>query len=60
MIAHRLATVRRADVIFVVDGGRVVEKGSHEELLARGGLYSHLYTLQFKGEESEERELVTV
>jgi subfamily B ATP-binding cassette protein MsbA len=60
VIAHRLATVRRADVIFVVDGGRVVEKGSHEELLARGGLYSHLYTLQFKGEESEERELVTV
>src|SRR5881394_2780910 len=60
VIAHRLATVRRADVIFVVDGGQVVEKGSHEELLARGGLYSHLYTLQFKGEESEERELVTV
>ncbi|HEX3143848.1 MAG TPA: ABC transporter ATP-binding protein, partial [Pyrinomonadaceae bacterium] len=60
VIAHRLATVRRADVIFVVDGGRVVEKGSHEELLAQGGLYSHLYTLQFKGEESEERELVTV
>ena len=60
VIAHRLATVRRADVIFVVDGGRVVEKGSHEELLARGGLYSRLYTLQFKGEESEERELVTV
>jgi subfamily B ATP-binding cassette protein MsbA len=60
VIAHRLATVRRADVIFVVDGGRVVEKGSHEQLLARGGLYSRLYTLQFKGEESEERELVTV
>ena len=60
VIAHRLATVRRADVIFVVDGGRVVEKGSHEELLTRGGLYSHLYTLQFKGEESEDRELVTV
>ena len=60
VIAHRLATVRRADVIFVVDGGRVVEKGSHEQLLARGGLYSHLYTLQFKGEEAEERELVTV
>jgi subfamily B ATP-binding cassette protein MsbA len=47
-------------VIFVVDRGRVVEKGSHEELLSQGGLYSHLYTLQFKGEESEDRELLTV
>jgi subfamily B ATP-binding cassette protein MsbA len=60
VIAHRLATVRRADVIFVIDRGRVVEQGSHEELLANRGLYSHLYELQFKGEESKERELVTV
>jgi subfamily B ATP-binding cassette protein MsbA len=61
VIAHRLATVRRADVIFVIDEGRVVEQGTHEELLANGGLYSRLYELQFRGEEEESpRELVTV
>jgi subfamily B ATP-binding cassette protein MsbA len=60
VIAHRLATVRRADVIFVIDQGRVVEQGTHEELLANGGLYSRLYELQFKGEEMDQRELVTV
>jgi subfamily B ATP-binding cassette protein MsbA len=60
VIAHRLATVRRADVIFVIDRGRVVEQGSHDALLARGGLYSRLYELQFQGEESNDRELVTV
>ena len=48
VIAHRLATVRRADVIFVIDDGRVVEQGTHEELLDGGGLYSRLYDLQFK------------
>jgi subfamily B ATP-binding cassette protein MsbA len=58
VIAHRLATVRRADVIFVIDGGEVVEQGTHEELLDTGGLYSRLYDLQFRGE--EERELVEV
>jgi len=51
VIAHRLATVRRADIIFVIDKGHVVESGTHEELLAQGGLYSQLYELQFKGEE---------
>ena len=60
VIAHRLATVRRADVIFVIDGGRVVERGTHEELLAGDGLYSRLYELQFRGEESNDRELMTV
>jgi subfamily B ATP-binding cassette protein MsbA len=60
VIAHRLATVRRADVIFVIDQGVVVEQGTHEELLANGGLYSRLYELQFSGEEDNERELVTV
>jgi subfamily B ATP-binding cassette protein MsbA len=58
VIAHRLATVRRADVIFVIDAGEVVEQGTHEELLDTGGLYSRLYDLQFRGE--EERELVEV
>jgi subfamily B ATP-binding cassette protein MsbA len=60
VIAHRLATVRRADVIFVIDQGRVVEHGTHDELLASGGLYSHLYELQFSGEEAESREVLTV
>ncbi|MDX6384590.1 MAG: ATP-binding cassette, subfamily bacterial, partial [Blastocatellia bacterium] len=60
VIAHRLATVRSADVIFVVDGGRVVEQGTHEQLLQTGGLYSRLYELQFKGEEEADRELVEV
>jgi ATP-binding cassette, subfamily B, bacterial len=61
VIAHRLATVRRADVIFVIDDGRVVEQGTHDELIANGGLYSRLYELQFRGEEEESpRELVTV
>jgi subfamily B ATP-binding cassette protein MsbA len=51
VIAHRLATVRRADVIFVIDNGTVVERGTHEALLHAGGLYSHLYEIQFQNEE---------
>jgi subfamily B ATP-binding cassette protein MsbA len=47
-IAHRLATVRNADVIFVIDNGVIAERGSHAELLARGGLYSRLYRIQFQ------------
>jgi ATP-binding cassette, subfamily B, bacterial len=50
VIAHRLATIRRADVIFVVEGGRIVERGRHDELIARGGLYAGLYEIQFKDE----------
>jgi len=48
IISHRLATVRAADFIMVLDRGRIVEKGSHEELLSRGGLYRRLHDLQFK------------
>jgi ATP-binding cassette subfamily B protein len=47
-IAHRLSTILRADVIFVVDRGRIVERGTHPELLASGGLYARLYEQQFR------------
>jgi ABC-type multidrug transport system fused ATPase/permease subunit len=47
VIAHRLSTVRHADLICVVDGGRIVERGQHEELLAQGGIYRGLYERQF-------------
>ena len=47
VIAHRLATVRSADQIYVLEGGRVVESGSHEYLMGLSGLYSRLYSLQF-------------
>ncbi len=47
VIAHRLSTVRHADLICVVDGGRIVERGQHEALLAQGGIYRELYDRQF-------------
>ncbi|HEV7679687.1 MAG TPA: ABC transporter ATP-binding protein [Candidatus Dormibacteraeota bacterium] len=50
VIAHRLSTVREADQILVVDAGRIVEHGRHEDLLAAGGLYSELYRTQFEGQ----------
>ncbi|MEO1370769.1 MAG: ABC transporter ATP-binding protein, partial [Acidobacteriota bacterium] len=52
VIAHRLSTVRRADRILVLHRGAVREVGTHDELLARGGIYSKLYELQFQGEEA--------
>jgi ATP-binding cassette, subfamily B, bacterial len=48
-IAHRLSTILKADVIFVIDRGRVAERGSHDELLDKGGLYARLYEQQYKG-----------
>jgi ATP-binding cassette subfamily B protein len=53
VIAHRLATIRRANCIFVLDGGTIVERGTHEELLRSGGLYSQLHDIQFAQEEPQ-------
>jgi ATP-binding cassette subfamily B protein len=50
VIAHRLSTVRDADQILVVDGGRIVERGTHEELVSAGGLYAELYRTQFRNQ----------
>jgi ATP-binding cassette subfamily B protein len=51
VIAHRLSTIREADQILVIDGGRIRERGRHEELLAAGGLYAELYHTQFSRQE---------
>lgn len=50
VIAHRLSTIRDADLILVMEDGRIVQRGSHEELLAAGGTYAHLYHTQFRDE----------
>ena len=52
VIAHRLSTIRRANNIVVMDGGQIIETGTHEELLERGGQYKKLYELQFADEEA--------
>jgi ATP-binding cassette subfamily B protein len=51
VIAHRLSTILAADLILVMDGGRLVEQGTHPELLAAGGLYADLYNTQFRGDQ---------
>ncbi|MBR2339320.1 MAG: ABC transporter ATP-binding protein [Clostridia bacterium] len=53
IVAHRLSTIREADVILVMKDGNIIETGNHTELLARGGFYSHLYNSQFAGREQQ-------
>ncbi|MCA9872449.1 MAG: multidrug ABC transporter ATP-binding protein, partial [Anaerolineales bacterium] len=52
VIAHRLSTIREADQVLVIDHGRIIERGSHESLLAQQGFYYNLYMSQFKGVET--------
>jgi ABC-type multidrug transport system fused ATPase/permease subunit len=52
VVAHRLSTIRNADLILVMDAGQVVERGAHEALLARGGTYAELLAAQMEREEA--------
>ena len=54
VIAHRLSTIKNADEIATVERGRIVERGTHEELLARGGIYARYYRMQFEGKRARE------
>lgn len=54
VVAHRLSTIKNADEIAVIADGRIVEQGSHEELMAKGGMYSELYKLQFRANTGED------
>ena len=53
VVAHRLSTIKNADEIAVISGGKIVEQGTHEELIERGGLYAELYSLQFRANTGE-------
>ena len=56
VIAHRLSTIMKADKIVVLEHGIIVDVGSHEELLERGGLYAKLYNMQFRKQALEEED----
>jgi ATP-binding cassette subfamily B protein len=55
VIAHRLSTIREASQILVIDAGQIIERGTHEELLARGGLYADLYHTQFSAGKPDQK-----
>ena len=57
IIAHRLSTVHRADIILVLDKGEIIEQGTHQELLALGGSYREIYELQLRPQEEVMREI---
>jgi subfamily B ATP-binding cassette protein MsbA len=56
VIAHRFSTIRRANIIFVVENGEIRQRGTHEELIGEDGLYARLYELQFRDGESLDAE----
>jgi len=60
VVAHRLSTIRNVDRIYVLANGRIVEEGSHDELLARGGEFARLYNLQFASDQASSTEAATV
>jgi ABC-type multidrug transport system fused ATPase/permease subunit len=51
VIAHRLSTIRDADIVIVIDGGEIVEQGTHQQLLDKRGIFHHLFMSQFKGQQ---------
>jgi ATP-binding cassette subfamily B protein len=53
VIAHRLSTIKNADSILVLDKGRIIENGNHQELLTKGGLYARLYEMTYRGQTSK-------
>jgi ATP-binding cassette subfamily B protein len=53
VIAHRLSTIQNADVILVVRDGKITEQGNHDELMAKDGLYAHLYQIQYRNKEAK-------
>jgi ATP-binding cassette subfamily B protein len=57
VIAHRLSTVRRADLILVMDGGQIIERGTHLDLLEQDGLYREIYDLQLRDQEKFREEV---
>jgi subfamily B ATP-binding cassette protein MsbA len=59
VIAHRLSTVRRADKIVVMERGKIIETGTHGELLEKGGVYKKLYELQFLEDEDSKQQTVS-
>ena len=60
VVAHRLSTIKNADEIAVIAGGKIVEQGSHQQLIAKGGMYSDLYNLQFRANTGESIEEFTL
>ena len=55
IVAHRLSTIRDADLILVMKDGKIIEQGTHESLLAAGGFYTNLYNSQFAGQKESTR-----